>query len=129
VSARSWTVEIPAPAPWLNANQRTDLRAQTPQRRAWRDAAHVWAQAARLPGLGRAHLIATLHFTDRRRRDTHNYYPTIKACVDGLIDYGLLPDDSAQYLTGPDLRLGEPIVSTKGKPHVGKLVIVIREVA
>lgn len=25
-AVRQWTVTIPAPAPWLNANQRKDLR-------------------------------------------------------------------------------------------------------
>jgi hypothetical protein len=128
MGARLWTVVIPCPAGWLNANSRTDRRRQTPDRRAWRDAANLYARAAKLPGLGKAHLVATLHFTDRRHRDTHNYYPTIKAIVDGLVDYGLLPDDSSLYLSGPDLRLGDPVLVGKGKRAVGKVVIQIREV-
>ena len=120
MSARSWSLTIPAPAPWLNANGRTDRRRQTPDRRAWRDAAHVYARQAKLPQLGKAHILAELHFTDRRRRDPHNYFPTVKACVDGLVDYGLLPDDSSQFLVGPDIRLGTPASR-------GLLVLTIRE--
>jgi Holliday junction resolvase RusA-like endonuclease len=30
---------------------------------------------------------------DRRRRDTPNAYPTVKALLDGLVDAGLLADD------------------------------------
>jgi crossover junction endodeoxyribonuclease RusA len=98
---------IPAPAPWLSANQRVDLRRQTPDRRAWRDAGHLYAKQAALPKLQRVHIIATLRFRDARRRDPHNYYPTLKALVDGLVDYGLIPDDDDKHLIGPDIRLGQ----------------------
>ena len=30
--------------------------------------------------------------------------PTAKAVVDGLVDAGVLPDDDAKHLLGPDLR-------------------------
>ena len=124
MASRSWRVEIPAPAPWLNANSRTDRRGQTPNRRAWRDAAHVYARQARLPKLGQAHITAVLSFRDRRRRDPHNYYPTIKAVVDGLVDYGVLDDDSSEYLIGPDIRLGEPV---RRGMSAGVLTLTIRE--
>lgn len=124
--SQSWTLTIPAPAPWLNANQRTDLRRQTPDRRAWRDAAHTLAKAAKLPALQAAYILAILQFTDKRRRDPHNYYPTIKAVVDGLVDYGLLPDDSSKYLAGPDVRLGEPLRSAAVR-RADRLVLTIRD--
>lgn len=123
---RSWTVTIPAPAIWLNANQRTDLRRQTPDRRAWRDAGRVYALQAKLPKLQRAHLLAELRFADARRRDVHNLYPTIKALVDGLIDYGLLPDDSHEYLVGPDLRYGPRIAKRSGGVS-GEVFLTITE--
>jgi hypothetical protein len=122
----AWELTIPPPARWLNANDRTDLRRQTPDRRAWRDAAGVHALAARLPHLGCAHILAVLRFGDRRKRDVHNYYPTIKAVVDGLIDYGLLPDDSSEYLIGPDLRIGLP-VPPRRFGQSGELTLTITE--
>jgi crossover junction endodeoxyribonuclease RusA len=124
IVAQSWTLTIPAPARWLSANQRTDLRRQTPDRRAWRDTTALLARAAKLPKLDRAHIVATLYFTDRRRRDPHNFYPTIKAAVDGLVDYGLLPDDSSEYLIGPDLRIGPPLSRRRYGP-AGELVLAI----
>jgi crossover junction endodeoxyribonuclease RusA len=127
MSSRSWTVTIPAPARFLNANHRTDRRAVTPVRRAWREAGTVHARAGRLPQLGRAHVTITFRFTDRRRRDVHNLYPTAKAIIDGLVDAGVLIDDSDQYLTGPDLRVGEPIAAVPYGP-VGQAVLTIREV-
>lgn len=128
MSTLAWAVVIPAPEKWLNANDRTDLRRSTPIRRAWRDAANVYARAARVPKLGRAHILAELRFRDSRRRDAHNYYPTIKAVVDGLVDYGLLDDDSTEYLLGPDLRIGKPLPRHRGG-NAGELILIIREMS
>lgn len=33
--------------------------------------------------------------------------PTAKAIVDGLVDAGVIPDDSNEWVTGPDMRAGE----------------------
>lgn len=104
-AVRQWTVTIPAPAAWLSANQRHKRRPDVIIR-AWRDAGLVHARRVHLPKLQRAHVLAHLCFPTKVRRDVHNYYPTIKPMVDGLVDYGLLPDDSDDYLTGPDLRPG-----------------------
>ena len=126
--APTWTLTIPAPALWLNANQRVDLRRQTPDRRAWRDAGRVYAMQAKLPRLRRAHILAELRFADARNRDVHNLYPTIKAVVDGLIDYGLLPDDSHHYLVGPDLRYGPRVAKRPGGVS-GEVVLTITELS
>lgn len=128
--AGEWTITIPAPAPWLNANGRRDRRRLAPTVKLWRNAAQVYALVHRLPKLNAVHIIATLHFTDRRRRDGHNYYPTLKACVDGLVDYGLIPDDNSKHLDGPDIRIGEPIPRLKslGAPAWGNVELTIRQV-
>lgn len=127
MTSRSWTITIPAPVVWLNANDRVDRRRFAPITKQWRDAAHVHARAGKLPQLGRAHITATLRFRDRRRRDPHNYYPTIKAVIDGLVDYGLLPDDSHEFLIGPDIRLGEVLPPKKPYVPSGAVVLTIRE--
>lgn len=121
----SWTLRIQAPAPFINANQRQHRLAIRGNIKLWRDAAHIYAKAARLPSLQRAHITATLHFPTKRQRDVHNWMPTIKAIVDGLVDYGLLPDDSDDYLVGPDLRPGEPITRQQGR--IGAVELTIRE--
>lgn len=126
---RQWTLDIPAPGRWINANGRTDRRQLAPVVRLWRDAGRTHARAAKLPTIGRAHILAVLHFTDARRRDPHNFYPTLKAVVDGLVDHGLLVDDSSQYLDGPDIRMGEPILKGRNRVYAppGRLVLTIRE--
>lgn len=123
-AVRQWSVAIPAPAPWLSANQRHKRRPDVIIR-AWREAGLVHARRVHLPKLQRVHVLAVLCFPDRRRRDPHNYYPTLKALVDGLVDYGLVPDDSHQFLVGPDVRLGA-VLAGRG---LGEVVLTVTDLA
>ena len=111
----AYELTIPAPADWINANQRHHWAERARLTRAWRNAALIYARQARLPKLERAHITATVHKTHRRTYDAHNLVLTAKACIDGLVTgkgrvrgYGLLPDDSNEHLTGPDMRAGDP---------------------
>ena len=52
----------------------------------------------------RAHLTVYIAAPTARRRDAANLHPTVKALLDGMVAYGVLPDDSDAYLVGPDLR-------------------------
>ena len=54
----------------------------------------------------KTHLTVFVHWPDNRRRDEMNLAPTLKACIDGMVDAGVLPDDSGDYLIGPDYRRG-----------------------
>ena len=97
---------------WLNSNDRGHWRKHSPLVREWRDAASWAAIGAKVPPLRRVYVLAELRWTDNnRRRDPANYYPTVKACVDGLVTAGVLFDDSAKHLIGPDMRQG-PKAST-----------------
>lgn len=115
-----WTVELPAAFPLINANARLHWTKRSQQTRNIRTAATVCARAVSVPHLARAHVIAEYRPPDRRKRDVHNLFPSAKAAVDGLVDAGVLADDSDTYLIGPDMRLGQP---EKG----GRLVLHIHE--
>lgn len=41
-----------------------------------------------------------------RAYDAHNLIPTVKAIIDGLVDYQLITDDTNKHLIGPDMREG-----------------------
>lgn len=118
--SRSWSVALPAGLPLLNANRRQHHMAKARLTRAIRDVAHMLARSDRVPALERAHIVCEYRPPDRRRRDVHNLFPSAKAAVDGLVDAGVLPDDSDEYLTGPDMRLGEVVKD-------GQLVLHITE--
>jgi crossover junction endodeoxyribonuclease RusA len=102
----SWT--IPALGPWLTSNQRQHWRQKAQITKTWRHGVRVMARRDGLPvGLDRLHITCHIHQTHpRKTRDPLNLSPTIKALMDGLIDHGLLPDDDAGHLLGPDIRRG-----------------------
>lgn len=71
-----------------------------------REAIRWIAAGAKLPkGMGCA--TVQLHYlpADNRRRDTDNLVATLKPLCDGLVDYGLVPDDTPEFMAKP-----EPII-------------------
>ena len=120
-SARTWMVELPAGMKLLNANRRIHYMRRAELTRTIRTAAWAAVRNACVPNLWRVHVIVEYRPPDRRRRDVHNLFPSAKAAVDGgLVDTGVLPDDSDRHLVGPDMRVGEV---EKG----GRLVLHITE--
>lgn len=109
-------VSLPVPREWLlTSNQRLSWRARANRTSFLRDAAgwHArgWlAQHRRdltLPFARKVEATAWLRFPTVRDRDPANWYPTVKAIVDGVVDAGVLADDSSRYLVGPDMREAE----------------------
>jgi len=101
---------VPKADEWMNKNQRrhTHWTVDRRQTKAWREAAGWAAKAARVPALGPSRVIAELHVNGRRRSriDPSNFNLTACAAIDGLVDVGVWPDDSADWVEGPDMRLG-----------------------
>lgn len=97
------TIEFAVPtARILNANQRSHWARKAELTRFLRTEASLHAHG--IPPMERAHLTVHVGWPDKRRRDAMNLHPTVKACVDGFVDAGLLLDDDDSRLTGPDLR-------------------------
>lgn len=94
------------PGEWLTANGRYHWAERKTRTRLLRQRAHLAARQAHLPHLEHARLTVYVHTRTRTRMDPLNAAPTVKAVVDGLIDWGLLPDDDHEHLEGPDLRRG-----------------------
>lgn len=107
-----YTVALPAGLPLLNAN-RSRREHWSSERRTARDIRTATALLARnqhIPRLERAHITYVVHPTPKtRRRDPGNWAPSAKAAVDGLVDAGVLADDDAAHVVGPDPRLGDPV--------------------
>ena len=89
----------------INANHRTHWRAKAEKTRFWR---HLAAEQFRgvPPVTGMVRVEVLISWPDQRRRDTTNWAPTGKACLDGVVDAGVMPDDSDRYVIGPDMRRG-----------------------
>lgn len=142
--AGTWTITFPAPDRMLSVNGNPHWRRTSPVRKAFREAVYVYAKQARLPvGLARVRLDFVLRFPSAGRRDAANYHGNVvKPCVDALgpaidtvragkrivaVGYGLIPDDTAEYLDGPHVTLGEP-VRDKAMPY-GQITVVITDLS
>jgi hypothetical protein len=134
---RRWVLTFPAPGPIvsINAERNQHWGSTGPARRVWRDAVYSYVRHAKLPtGLARVRVDLCLQFPTNARRDTSNYEaPIAKPCVDAIgppirytrsgktvtgLGYGLIPDDTPDYLDGPHITFGPPIGRKKGYGRV-----------
>lgn len=77
------------------------------------------------PAMKRISVQLTWWVNDRRRRDTDNLWPTLKACCDGLVDAGLVPDDTPEFMDKPQPQ----IVYVKKQVMPAHVELFIREIA
>lgn len=103
--AKVLTIEIPAPAAWINTNTRMHRMAKANLTKQWRMAGFVAARNLG-PLNPPVRIIAHIWKPRNGRYDPNNLADTSKAIVDGLVDAGLLPDDSFKHVIGPDHRHG-----------------------
>lgn len=100
---------------WLTSNGRYHWADKARRTRGLRALGQWEGKRSQIPTLNRAHITAHITYRTGGRADPANAYPTIKALIDGLVDAGLLPDDDATRLLGPDMRRepGKPAPSTR----------------
>lgn len=105
---KGWEIFLPPPTnkrkKWLSLNDRNHWSRSSPLTRYWRTLAFEQASLLEVRDLPEAYAVACFSFGDKRRRDVHNYMPTVKAAIDGCTDAGLWVDDRDGILTGPDVR-------------------------
>jgi crossover junction endodeoxyribonuclease RusA len=85
--------------PPLSANQREHWTVKAGLTKRVREEVAWRARAAKI---GRQdHVVVQLHYApqDKRRRDASNLMATQKPGVDGLVDAGVVPDDTARWVT------------------------------
>lgn len=76
----------------LSLNSRAHWGAKAAATKRWRSFAAMHAD--RYPELPYVDVTLTWVVSDRRRRDEDNLYPLLKALCDGLVDAGVVPDDT-----------------------------------
>ena len=95
----TWTIQLPYSTPPLTLNGRQHWATKATAIREVRGTVATLARVLRIPACQRIHV--ELHYVprDSRRRDQDNIVATLKPCIDGLVDAGVIPDDSPQYVT------------------------------
>ena len=107
--------------PLLNANGREH----------WSKRAHITSDirmlsrnlSSHIPRLDKVKIKAIYYAPNNRRRDMSNLFPSVKGMVDGLVDSGVLKDDSDRYVVSLEMVRGEGIIPG------GQMVIEVIEVA
>lgn len=115
----------------ISLNDRTHWRARARQTKQWRSAAWAAALASRPLGsaLPPAIITVRLPVPDRAHRDPHNYAPTMKAIIDGLVDAGWWPDDTPEHITTTEPVLNVQPEMRRRSGHIpapGKVSVYVR---
>ena len=119
----TWTVELPPGLPLLSLNGREHWAVRARYTRTLKKAAWATALQAKIPRLERVSVVAEYQPPDRRHRDSDNPAASVKACIDGIVQAGVLPDDeSPRYVESVTYRIGEPYPK-------GRLVLYLTEVS
>ena len=105
---RQFTLELPGDLPVWNANSRGNHYQRATTVRRWRETVGWAARAARIPRLGRVDVELMLIPCNRRRRDPDNLAGALKPALDGIVDAGILDDDSSQHVASVTLRIATP---------------------
>ena len=88
--------EFDWPRPLLNANQRMHWRQRAEITRHVRNAARL--AFGTFPIVTKVRVVMIWIVTTGHRRDADNTVPTLKAICDGLVDAGIVPDDTPEYM-------------------------------
>lgn len=107
---------------WLTLNtqpgSRGEVFAERDAKLDWRQETMIAVRQAKCSGpYPPAILQAEFVFNSNRRRDAHNFTPTLKPCIDQMVSMGFWKDDTPEFITVPDpilhlSRLIEGIVIT-----------------
>lgn len=89
------------PDPDLSPNKRLHyMRLHVAKHAAKEEAMALVLQQGRLDRpYEKAHITITWVAKDRRRRDPDNLFASMKAYIDGLVEAGLIEDDSAMHVS------------------------------
>ena len=97
VSAFTATLQFDYPRPPITANKSYHWRAKAKLTKEIRQATKLLAHL--IPALGKIHVSLVWVVKDHIRRDGgENVAPTLKPMIDGLVDAGVVVDDSPQYV-------------------------------
>jgi crossover junction endodeoxyribonuclease RusA len=122
MDAGPWTLDLPMTRP-LSMNDRSHWRARADEIATVRQATLVLAKQAKIPPLGRCRVTLVYEPRDNRRRDQINLAATLKPVQDGLVDAGVVADDTPELMESP-----MPIIDLPSGGRTGKLWVLVEAV-
>lgn len=105
-----WVLELPFLRP-LSLNDREAWPVKARRVKPWREATCVLARHNKIPPCRRIEVQLMYTPRDDRARDPLNLVASLKACEDGLVDAGVIPDDSSRFHTSvmPQITAKGPV--------------------
>lgn len=102
-------VKLPWGTPLVTSNSREDRITRSWIIKNIRMMSMREARRLDIPRMGKVHVRGVYYYPDNRRRDPGNWHPSVKAMIDGgLVDTGVIPDDSDEYLIDEGVIRGHP---------------------
>lgn len=96
--AREWTLIHFDAVPLLNAERSGHWREHRETTRAWRQAFKILALAQKIPLLDAIEVVVTHERKTKRSVDCAAAAPAAKAAVDGIVDAGVLVNDTPVFV-------------------------------
>jgi hypothetical protein len=92
--------------------------------KTWREAAFEAAQKAQVPKMNKIDIVCQpCRGTRRNMADTGGHFPVAKACIDGLVDAGVVKDDGPEFVRSLTFRA--PYIE---KGTEDRMILIINEV-
>lgn len=109
---RTWTLTLPWHTPPLSLNDRGQTRGARAAKSATvadiRGVVKLLARKEKVPPCNAIHVQIHWRPKDRRRRDSDNVIATLKPCLDGLVDAGVVADDTGEFVDWSRPRIHLP---------------------
>ena len=103
--ANRWTLVIEGPLFTLNSERAMHYHKRARLTKTWREAAYAAALGAKVPKMKSIDIMCVPHRKNRRNMaDTGGHFPVAKACIDGLVDAGVIPDDGPEFVKSLEFR-------------------------
>lgn len=109
----AYSLTVVGRRPWTTNQERKkgSHYVRSEQTKWWRTAFHDAAVEADIPHFESIRIEVTPILPDRKIQDTGACYPTAKAAIDGLVDAGVVDDDSPRYV--PTITFHSPVLSNQ----------------
>jgi len=119
---KEFVLEYPK-RPWTTNSERAGNRWKRAElTKEWRQAFMLLAKQAKIPRLGKVFIRVEPFQLKGKLQDTASCNPAVKAAIDGLVDAGVIKDDTPEFL--PKILFCAP---EKGREALRLVIIEIRD--
>jgi crossover junction endodeoxyribonuclease RusA len=120
--SRTWSVELPFSRP-LSMNDRMHHMVKAKVVAEWRSQTAAALRAEQIPAMSKVK--ATLFYIPKvnRRRDPDNLVASFKPAIDALVDAGIVPDDTQEFVE----RVW-PVILTPDTKRENRFVLQVDEI-